>query len=72
MAEGKTISYSALEQYILDILRNRFRQCATIADLAQVTTLPPGTVRMGVQWLLACGLVEWLTEDECYRAVGAH
>ena len=67
-----TIPYSALEHYLLDTLRNRFRQCATIADLAQATTLPPGTVRMGVQWLLACGLVEWLTEGECYRAVESH
>ena len=72
MAEGKTILYSALEHYLLNTMRNLARQCVTIAELAQVTTLPPGTVRMGVQWLLACGLVEWLTEDECYRAVGAH
>ena len=72
MAQDTTILYSALEHYLLDTLRNRLRQCATIADLAQATTLPRGTVRMGVQWLLACGYIEWLTEDECYRAVGAH
>jgi DNA-binding IclR family transcriptional regulator len=72
MAQDTTISYSALEHYILDTLRNRFGQCATIADLAQATRLPPGTVRMGMQWLLAYGLIEWLTEGECYRVVGAH
>ena len=70
MAQDTTISYSALEHHILDTLRNRFRQCATIAELAQATRLPSGTVRMGLQWLLACGYIEWLTEGECYRAVG--
>ncbi len=44
----------------------------TIVELAQATTLPLGTVRMGVQWLLACGLIEWLTEGECYQAVRSH
>ena len=72
MAQDTTISYSALEHHILDTLQYRLRQCATIADLAQATTLPSGTVRMGVQWLLACGYIEWLTEGECYRAVGPH
>ncbi len=67
-----TNSYSALEQYLLDTLRNRFWQGATIADLARATGLPLGTVRMGLQWLLACGLVEWLTEGECYQAVRSH
>ncbi len=67
MAQSTTTSYSALEHYILDTLRNRFRQRATIVDLAQATTLPPGTVRMGVQWLLACGDVEYL--EECYQVV---
>ncbi len=70
MAQDTTISYSALEHHILDTLRNRLRQCATVAELAQATTLPPGTVRMGLQWLFACGYIEWLTEGECYRAVG--
>ncbi len=68
MAQDKTISYSALEYYLLDTLRNQVRQCATIAELAQATTLPPGTVHMGLQWLLACGEIEWLGEGECYRA----
>ena len=52
------------------VLQNRFWKGATIADLARATGLPLGTVRMGLQWLLACGVVEWLTEGECYRAVG--
>ncbi len=65
-----TLAYSALEQYLLVSLRNRFRQGATIAEIAQATALPLGTVRMGVQWLLACGYIEWLPEGECYRAVG--
>ena len=69
MAEGMTISHSALEHYLLDTLRNRLRRCATIADLAQATALPPGTVHMGLQWLLACGDIEWLREDECYQVV---
>ncbi len=72
MAQDTTISYSALEQYLLDTLRNQFSQGATIVELAQATTLPRGTVRMGLQWLLACGLVEWLTEGECYQAVRSH
>ncbi len=65
--QDKTISYSALEHYILDTLRNRFRQGTTIAELAQATTLPLGTVRMGLQWLLACGLVDYF--EDCYRTV---
>jgi DNA-binding IclR family transcriptional regulator len=65
--ENTTNSYSALEHHILDTLQNRFRQGATIADLAQATGLPLGTVRMGLQWLLACGLVNYL--GECYRTV---
>ncbi len=72
MARDATNSYSALEHHILDTLRNRLRRCATIVELAQATTLPLGTVRMGLQWLLACGVVEWLAEGDCYRAVGAH
>jgi len=72
MAQSMTTSYSALEHHILDTLRNQVMQQATIMELAQATALPPGTVRMGVQWLLACGLVEWLTEGECYRAVESH
>ena len=72
MAQDTTNSYSALEHYILDTLRNQVMQQATIMDLAQATTLPPCTVRMGLQWLLACGLVEWLAEGACYRAVGSH
>ncbi len=72
VAQDTTTSYSALEYYLLDTLRSRLRHCATITDLAQATTLPSGTVRMGVQWLLACGYIEWLTEGECYRAVGPH
>ncbi len=67
MAQDTTISYSALEQYLLDTLRNQFSQGATIVELAQATTLPRGTVHMGLQWLLACGLVDYL--GECYRAV---
>ena len=59
---------SALEQYILTVLRNRFWQGATIADLARATGLPPGTVRMGLQWLLACDRVE--CQGEWYRVVG--
>ena len=72
MAQNMTNSYSALEHHILGTLRNQSGQCATVAELAQATTLPSGTVRMGVQWLLACGYIEWLTEGECYRAVGSH
>ena len=68
MAQDTTVSYSALEHYLLDTLRNRLRQCATIAELAQATTLPSGTVRMGLQWLLACGLVDYL--GDIYRLVG--
>ncbi len=67
MAQDTTISYSALEQYLLDTLRNQFTQGATIVELAQATTLPRGTVLMGLQWLLACGLVVYL--GECYRTV---
>ena len=67
MAQDTTISYSALEHYLLDTLRSRLRQCATIAELAQATALPRGTVRMGVQWLLACGDLKWLGEEECYQ-----
>ena len=65
--QDKTSSYSALEHYILDILGTRFRRGATIADLAQATTLPPGTLRMGMQWLLACDSVE--CQGEYYRVV---
>ena len=68
MAQDKTISYSALEQYLLDTLRTRFRQGTTIAELAHATTLPRGTVRMGLQWLLACGLVDYL--GDIYRLMG--
>ncbi len=50
MAQDMTISYSALEHYILDTLRTRFRQGATIAELAQATTLPPGTLVAGCLW----------------------
>ncbi len=39
----------------------------TIEELAQVTALPPGTVHMGLQWLLACGDIKWLGEEECYQ-----
>ena len=67
MAQDTTISYSALEHYILDTLRNRFRQGTTIAELAQATTLPRGTVRMGLQWLLACDGVE--CHGDLYRLV---
>ncbi len=67
MAQDTTISYSALEQYLLDTMRNLARQCATIVELAQATALPPGTVRMGLQWLLACGDIKWLGEEECYQ-----
>jgi DNA-binding IclR family transcriptional regulator len=67
MAEGKTILYSALEHYLLNTMRNLARQCVTIAELAQATALPRGTVRMGVQWLLACGDLKWLGEEECYQ-----
>ena len=70
MVQDTTISYSALEQYLLDTLRNRFWQGATIAELARATALPPGTVRMGLQWLLACDGVE--CQGECYRAVRLH
>ncbi len=70
MAQDTTISYSALEQYLLDTLRNRFWQGATIAELAQATGLPRGTVHMGLQWLLACGDVEYLGEQ--YRIVRSH
>ena len=58
---------SALEQYILTVLRNRFWQGATTADLAQATGLPLGAVRMGLQWLLACGLVDYLGDDQAAR-----
>jgi DNA-binding IclR family transcriptional regulator len=68
MRRDKTISYSALEFYLLDTLRNRLGRCATIAELAQATTLPTGTVHMGLQWLLACGDIEWVRERECYQA----
>ena len=67
MAQDTTILYSSLEHYLLDTLRKRLRQCATIAELAQATALPQGTVRMGVQWLLACGDLKWLGEEECYQ-----
>ncbi len=69
MTQDTTTSYSALEHYLLDTLRYRLRQQATIAELAQATTLPPGTVRMGLQWLLACGLVDYL--GDIYRLVGS-
>jgi hypothetical protein len=62
------LAYSALEQYLLDTLRNRFWQGATIADLAHATGLPLGTVRMGLQWLFACGLVDY--HGDSYRLVG--
>ena len=65
MARETTNSYSALEHYILDTLRNRFRQGATMAELARATALPPGTVRMG---LLACDDVE--CQGAGYQAVG--
>src|SRR5918998_2470042 len=52
MAQDTTLSYSALEQYLLDTLRNRLWQGATIAELAQATGLPRGTVHKGLQWLL--------------------
>ncbi len=68
MAQDRAVLYSALEQYLLDTLRNRFRQGATIAELARATTLPLGTVHMGLQWLLACGLVDH--HGELYRLVG--
>ena len=68
MVQNMTNSYSALEHHILDTLRNRFSQGTTIVELAQATTLPPGTVRMGLQWLLACGLVDYL--GDIYRLVG--
>ena len=63
--ENTTNSYSALEHYILGTLRNQLMEQATIMDLAQATALPPCTVRMGLQWLLACGSVEYL--GEIYR-----
>ncbi len=63
--QDKTSPYSALEHHILDTLRNQVMQQATIMDLAQATGLPPCTVRMGLQWLLACGSVEYL--GEIYR-----
>ncbi len=65
MAQDRAVQYSALEQYLLDTLRNRFWQGATIADLVQATGLPSGTMRMGLQWLLACGLIEYL--GDLYR-----
>ena len=68
MAQDTTLSYSALEQYLLDTLRYRLRQPVTISELAQSTRLPPGTVRMGLQWLIACGVVECL--GEYYQTVG--
>ncbi len=68
MAQDRVVPYSALEQYLLDTLRNRFRQGATMAELAQATALPPGTVRMGLQWLLACDGVE--CQGACYRVAG--
>ncbi len=67
VAQDTTISYSALEHYILETLRHQFSQGATIAELAQATTLPPGTVHMGLQWLLACGLVDYV--GDTYRLV---
>ena len=63
--QDKTNSYSALEQYLLNTLRNQVMQQATIMELAQATALPPCTVRMGLQWLLACGSIEYL--GEIYR-----
>ena len=69
MAQNVTSSYSALEHHILDTLQNWFRQGATIAELAQAAALPLGTVHMGLQWLLACGAIEWLEEGDCYRAM---
>ncbi len=63
----ETPLYSALEQYLLASLRSQFRHDVTIADLAHATGLPIGTVRMGLQWLLACGLVECLGDR--YRLV---
>ena len=63
-----TPAYSALEQYLLASLRNQFRQDVTIADLAHATGLPIGTVCMGLQWLLACGLVD--CHGDSYRLVG--
>ena len=68
VAQDRTSSCSALEHYLLDTLRNQFSQGATIAELAQATTLPRGTVHMGLQWLLACGLVDYV--GDTYRLVG--
>ena len=65
MVQSMTNSYSALEHHILNTLRNQVMQQATIMELAQATALPPCTVRMGLQWLLACGSVECL--GEIYR-----
>ena len=65
MVQSMTNSYSALEHHILNTLRNQVMQQATIMELAQATALPPCTVRMGLQWLLACGSVEYL--GEIYR-----
>ena len=67
VAQDRTISCSALEHYLLDTLRNQFREGVTIAELAHATTLPRGTVHMGLQWLLACGLVAYL--GDIYRFV---
>ncbi len=68
VAQGTTISCSALEQYLLTTLQNCLGQRATIADLARATGLPLGTVRMGLQWLLAYGLVDYV--GDTYRLVG--
>ncbi len=67
IAQDRAVQYSALEQYLLDTLQNRFWQGATIADLAQATGLPSGTVRMGLQWLLAYHVVAYL--GNTYRLV---
>ena len=68
MAQDRAVPYSALERYLLDTLQNRFWQGASIADLARATGLPLGTVHMGLQWLLACGLVDY--RGDIYRLVG--
>ena len=70
MVQSMTNSYSALEHHMLNTLRNQVMQQATIMELAQATALPPCTVRMGLQWLLACGSSSMLGRSTGSRGSG--
>ena len=69
MAPKATVAHlGVLERHILDTLRATPTQQATLGDLAQRATLPEGTVRMSLQWLLSCQRVQWDADRNLYRA----